>query len=727
MLRHAALVVAAAAAAGALSLASPLMAETGIRPDPKGAAQAAPGVRPNPLLTPSPLPFGAPPFDRIQDADFKPAFEAGMKQQLDEVAAIAGSAEPPTFDNTLVALERSGQLLTRVSLIFNGLSSANTNPALQALQEEIAPKLAAQNDAIVLNGKLFARVEAVYGQRAALKLQGEALRLAEYYYKRFVRAGAKLSEADKTKLKALNEEDASLSAKFENMLMAATKAGALATSNAADLAGLSKDDLEAAAEAATGRGLQGQWVLPLQNTTQQPALALLTSRATRERLFSASWTRTEKGDANDTRQVIAKLAELRARRAQLLGYPNHAAWALEDSMAKTPAAVQQFLGRLTPPAMANARNEARDIQALIDQQRGGFALAPCDWNFYAEQVRKARYDLNDATLAPYFALDRVLKDGVFYTAEQLYGLTFKERTDIPVYHPDVRVYEVFDKDGASLALLYTDYYKRDNKNGGAWMDNFVGQSKLLGTKPVVYNIANVAKPAAGQPALLSFDDVGTLFHEFGHALHGMFANGQYPTLSGTSVARDFVELPSQINEHWALEPKVLSHYAVHFQTGQPMPQDLADRIRKAATFNQGYMLTELLESSSLDMSWHSLAPGTPAPDADAFEAEALKTSGADPSVVPPRYRSSYFLHIWANGYDAGYYAYLWAEMLDNDAFQWFLENGGLTRANGDRFRDMILSRGNVSDYAQLYREFRGKDPSIEWMLKRRGIVMGSEK
>jgi peptidyl-dipeptidase Dcp len=720
MTRHTTLLLAALVAAVACSLESPFAAPKTMLQTP---APPSAGTRANPLLTPSPLPFAAPPFDKIQDADFKPAFEAGMKAQLDEIAAIANNPEPATFENTLVALERSGQLLTRVALAFNGLSSANTNPTLQALQEEVAPKLAAQDDAIFLNDKLFTRVEAVYEARAKLGLQGQDLRLAEYYYRRFVRSGAKLSGADKTKLKALNEEDAALSAKYINMLLAAAKAGALVTSNAADLAGLSKDDVQAAAEAAKARGLEGQLVLPLQNTTQQPALASLTNRATRERLFNASWTRTEKGDATDTRATVAKLAELRARRAALLGYPTHAAWSVEDQMAGTPAAVQEFLGRLVPPSMANARAEARDLQALIDKQGGGFKLAPWDWDFYAEQVRKARYDLNNEVLAPYFSLDRVLEDGVFFTAEALYGLTFKERRDIPVYHPDVKVYEVFDHDGSSLALFYTDYFKRDNKNGGAWMDNFVQQSRLFGTKPVVVNVANFTKPAPGQPALLTFDDVGTLFHEFGHALHGIFADSQYPTLSGANVARDFVELPSQINEHWALDAKVLSRYAVHHQTGQPLPQDLADKIRKAVTFNQGYALTELLGSASLDMSWHSLPPGSPAPDANAFEAAALEKAGVDAKVVPPRYRSSYFLHIWANGYDAGYYAYLWAEMLDNDAFGWFTENGGLTRANGDRFRRMILSRGNVSDYAQLYREFRGKDPSIEPMLRRRGIVV----
>ncbi len=681
-----------------------------------------PAARTNPLLSPSPLPFGAPPFDKIKDADFKPAFDAGMKAQIAEIAAIADNPAPPTFDNTLVALEKSGQTLTRVELVFNGLSSANTNPTLQALQEEVAPKLAAHGDAIFLNGKLFARVEAVYGRRAELKLDPQSDRLLEYYYKRFVHSGAKLSDADKTTLKAMNEQEASLMAKFMNQLLAAAKAGALVASSAADLAGLTGDEVDSAALAAKGRGLDGKWLIPLQNTTQQPMLGSLTKRPVRQELFTASWTRAEHGDANDTRDTIATLAALRAKRAALLGYPNHAAWSLENQMAKTPAAVEQFLARLVPPAVANARREAGDIQTLVDQQKGGFTLAPYDWDFYAEQVRKAKYDLNSAELAPYFELNRVLEDGAFYAAHELYGISFKERHDIPVYQPDVRVFDVFDADGKPLALFYCDYFKRDNKNGGAWMDTFTQQSQLLGGRPVVYNVGNFTKPAPGQPALLSYDDVTTIFHEFGHALHGMFANSTYPTLSGASVARDFVELPSQINEHWALYPKVLAHFAVHYKTGQPMPQALADKIRKAETFNQGYALTEVLGAAELDMMWHTLAATAPVQNPDAFEKEALEKAGVDFAPVPPRYRSSYFLHIWANGYDAGYYAYLWAEMLDNDAFQWFAENGGLTRANGDRFRSMILSRGNVGDYATLYREFRGKDPSIEWMLKRRGIV-----
>jgi peptidyl-dipeptidase Dcp len=687
---------------------------------------SAPGARVNPLLSPSQLPYGAPRFDRIRDEDFLPAFDAAMALHLEEVASIAGNEAAPTFDNTLTALEKGGRLLTSVSLVFHGLASADTNPARQALQEAIAPRLAAHEDAILLDGRLFARVEAIHRQRASLDLDAESLRLVEYHYQRFVRAGARLSDDDKAQLRALNEQDASLSARFTNQLLAAANAAALVTREASELAGLSSDELATAAAAAAARGLDGQWLIPLQNTTQQPILVSLQDRATRERLFRASLTRAERGDANDTQETTATLADIRGRRAALLGYPSYADWVLEDQMAGTPAAVEQFLSRLVGPGAANARAEARAIQALIDQQRGGFALAPWDWIFYAEQVRKARYDLDNATLAPYLELDRVLEDGVFYAAHELYGIAFVERRDIPVYQEDVRVFEVLDHDGAPLALFYADYFARDNKNGGAWMDHLGVQSKLLGTRPIITNVANFVKPPAGQPALLTFDQVETLFHEFGHALHGFFADAVYPSLSGCNVARDFVELPSQFNEHWALHPRVLARYAVHRETGMPLPPDLADRIRQSATFNQGYALAEMLAAVALDMQWHSRAPGEPVTDAAAFESATLREVGLDLAEVPPRYRSSYFLHIWAHGYAAGYYAYLWAEMLDNDAFAWFSAHGGLTRANGDRFRAMILSRGNVADYAMLYREFRGQDPDIAHMLKRRGIAAGPE-
>lgn len=679
------------------------------------------GSEANPLLTTSTLPFQAPPFDKIKDAHFAPAFEEGMREQMAEVAAIADNPAVPTFDNTLVALEKSGQTLSRVEMVFNALSSANTNDTLQKLQEEIAPKQAAHQDAILLNAKLFARIETLYNQRAQIKLDPESLRLLEYTYQQFVMAGARLSEADKARLKTLNEDNAALEAKFQNQLLGAAKDGALIVSDKTELAGLSPTDLDAAAEAAKPRGLEGKWVLTLKNTTQQPALQSLTNRAAREKLFRAGWTRAERGDANDTRETIRKVADIRTEKAKLLDQPNYSAWKLQDQMARTPQRVQQFLDNLVAPAKAKARAEAADIQAVIDQQKGGFALQPWDWDFYAEQVRKAKYDLEESQIKPYFGLNRVLQDGVFYAAHELYGVTFHERHDLPVYHPDVRVFEVREENGTPVGLFYTDYFKRDNKNGGAWMDNLVGQSHLLGTKPVIFNVANFAKPPAGQPALLSWDDVTTLFHEFGHALHGLFANQMYPSLSGTATARDFVEFPSQFNEHWALDAKVFARFARHHQTGAAMPKDLVEKIKKSSKLNQGYALTELVAAASLDMQWHTLPPGTAVQDVDQFEADALKKTHLDIPQVPPRYRSSYFLHIWANGYQSGYYAYLWTEMLDDDAFAWFQEHGGLARKNGQRFRDMILSRGNTVDYAKMFRDFRGRDPIIDPMLEHRGL------
>jgi len=686
------------------------------------AAPAAPAARENPFFSKSTLPLEAPPFDKITDADYGPALEEGMKQQLAEMDAIANSQEAPTFENTIVAMEKTGQLLNRVSLVFNCITSANTNPTLQALQEVIAPKLAAHADAIHLNAKLFARIETIYAHRDQLKLDPEQKRLLEVDQQQFVLAGARLSAADQAKLKKLNEDEASLMAKYTNQLLAAANEGALVVSDKAELAGLSPAEIDAAAAAAKTRKLgDGKWVLPLQNTTQQPMLASLSNRATREKLFKASWSRTERGDANDTRAIISQLAKLRAEKAALLGYPSFAAWRLVDQMAKTPEAVEKFFAKLIPAATAKARGEAADIQKVIDAQKGSFKLEPWDWDFYAEQVRKAKFDLDESEIKPYFEYDRVLQDGVFYAANQLYGLTFKERHDLPVYQADVRVFDVMDKDGSQLGIFYADPFKRDNKNGGAWMDILAVQSKLFGTKPVIYNVTNFAKPAAGQPALLSYDDVSTMFHEFGHGLHGLFANQTYPTLSGTAVARDYVEFPSQFNEHWALEPHVFAHYARHSKTGEPMPQALVEKIKKAARFNQGYSLTEILAAADLDLQWHALPPSAPLQDADQFEEKALKATHLDVHEVPPRYRSSYFLHIWSNGYSAGYYAYLWTEMLDDDAYAWFEENGGLTRANGERFRELILSRGNTADYNEMYRAFRGREPAIEPMLKHRGL------
>lgn len=676
----------------------------------------------NPFLNQSKLPYQAPDFDHIKDSDFKPAFEEGMKIHLEEIHKIANNTEAPTFENTLVAMEKSGEMLTRVNRIFGLLTGANTNDNLQKLQEEIAPKLAAHQDAISLNPELFKRIESIYNTREKLKLDSESKRLIEYYYQTFVLAGAKLSETDKTNLKKLNEQEASLSAKFSNQLLAAAKAGALVVNDKAELAGLSEGELAAAAQAAKANKLEGKWMLPLQNTTQQPSLQMLSNRTTRQKLFDASWNRAERNDSNDTRKAIVEIAKIRAEKAKLIGFPNYAAWKLQDQMAKTPAAVETFFSKLVPSATAKAKAEAADIQAVIDQQKGGFKVEPYDWNYYAEQVRKAKYDLDENQIKPYFELNKVLQNGVFYAATQLYGITFKERTDLPVYHKDVKVYELFDKDNTTIGLFYCDYFKRDNKSGGAWMDNMVGQSKLLGTKPVIFNVCNFTKPAAGQPALISFDDVTTMFHEFGHALHGFFANQQYPSLSGANVARDFVEFPSQFNEHWAINPMVFKNYAVHHKTGEPMPQTLIDKIKKAGTFNQGYALTEVLAAAALDMQWHKLSATDPLQDADKFEAAALQKTHLDLSYVPSRYRSSYFLHIWGNGYAAGYYAYLWTEMLDHDAFSWFEENGGLTRANGQRFRDMILSKGNTEDYGKMFRDFRGHDPNISAMQKYRGLI-----
>jgi peptidyl-dipeptidase Dcp len=680
----------------------------------------------NPFYAPSTLPFHAPPFDKIKDTDYQPAIEAGIAQNIQENETIANNPAEPTFENTIVAMERSGRLIDRVMSAFNGVTGADLNPVLQKAQEETAPKLAAMQDAILLNTKLFARVEKIYNQRHSLKLDPESLRLVEYDYDQFVRAGARLSDSDKAELKKLNEEEANLSTAFITKLLAAAKTGAYVTTDKSALAGLNDAQLAAAAAAAKDRKVDG-YVLPLQNTTQQPDLQQLTNRDTRKALFDHSWTRAERGDDNDTRATIARLAQLRAQRAKLLGYPNYAAWKLTNQMAKTPEAAIKFMDSLVAASTAKADGEGRDIQALIDKQSGGFKLAPWDWNFYSEQVRKAKYDLDESQIKPYFELDNVLHNGVFYAAEKLYGITFKQRTDIPVYNPDVQVYEVFDADGKPLALWYCDYFKRDSKSGGAWMDQFVGQSKLLGTLPVVFNVANFPKPAAGDPALLTYSDVTTMFHEFGHALHGMFANTKYPSLAGAAVARDFVEFPSQFNEHWAMYPEVFAHYARHYKTGEPMPAELVAKIKKSETFNQGYMLTELLAAAQLDMQWHTLGADAPLQDPDQFEKSALAKVHMALETVPPRYRSSYFLHIWGNGYAAGYYAYLWCEMLDDDAYQWFEEHGGLTRANGDRLRRMILSIGNTQDLEKAYVAWRGREPESKAMLKDRGLEPAASK
>jgi peptidyl-dipeptidase Dcp len=674
----------------------------------------------NPFYAPSTLPFQAPLFDKIQDADYQPAIEAGMAQQLAEIRAIAGNTDLPTFENTVVAMEKSGRLLDRVTSVFDAVTSANTNPALQEVQEAVAPKLAAHHDAMYLDPHLYRRVEAICQQRDALTLDAESLRLVEVYHRQFVHAGANLSDADKNLLKQINEEISTLETVFRSKLLAATQDAAYATTSKDKLAGLDSAELTAAAQAAERRKQEG-WVLTLQNTTQQPYLATLKDRATRKEVFENSWNRAERGGTNDTRATVTRLVELRAEKAKLLGFENFAAWKLEDQMAKTPEAAIRFMDALVPPAIANAAGEAMDIQRLMDAERPGETLRAWDWDYYAQQVRKAKYDLDEAQLRPYFELNQVLLQGVFYAANQLFGLTFSERNDLPVYHPEVRVYEVMEADGKPLALFYCDWFKRDNKNGGAWMSNLVGQSKLLGTLPVIYNVGNFSKPAGEEPALISFSDVTTMFHEFGHALHGMLSEVEYPSLSGTAVARDFVEFPSQFYEHWATDPAIFSHYAKHYETGEPMPAELTAKLIETKAFNQGYALTEILAAAELDMQWHTLSAGTRIENPDAFEKEALRKTGLAIGYVPPRYRSTYFSHIWSTGYAAGYYAYLWSEMLDEDGYQWFLDRGGLNRANGDRLRRMVLARGNSEDPGAMYRAWRGAEPSVQPMLKRRGL------
>ena len=685
------------------------------------AGQAAAFGPRNPFYAESTLPYHAPPFDRIKDADYQPALEAGMAAQIKEVDAIANNPAAPTFENTLVALEKSGRLYARAAETFDGVLQANSNPALEKVDEIESPRRAAHDDAIYLNEKLFARVSAIHKQIDSLGLDAESRRLVEVYYIHFVHQGANLSAEDKARLKKLNEEESTLENSFRTKLLAATKAAAFTTKDKAALKGLTDAQLEAAVEAAKERKVEG-YVLPLQNTTQQPILVSLDDRATRQAVFEDSWNRAERGGVNDTRETIVRLAQLRAQKAKLLGYANFAAWNLEDQMAKTPEAAVKFMDDLVPASTANAVAEGKEIQAVIDAQKGGFQLQPWDWDFYSEQVRKAKYDIDEAQVRPYFELNNVLQNGVFYAANQMYGLTFKERKDIPVYNPDVRVFEVFEASGKPLALFYCDYFKRDNKGGGAWMSNFVDQSKLLGTLPVIYNVANFAKPAAGEPALISFTDVTTMFHEFGHGLHGMFSNVEYPLLSGTSVPRDFVEFPSQFNEHWASYPAVFDHFAKHYKTGAPMPAELAAKLRRAEKFNQGYELTELLAAAELDMQWHTIAATDAVTDADAFEKAALERKKIALATVPPRYRSSYFAHIWSTGYAAGYYAYLWSEMLDDNAYQWFENNGGLTRANGDRFRSMVLSKGYSEDLGKMYSAWLGGEPTAGPMLKQRGLA-----
>ncbi|MDU4841377.1 MAG: peptidyl-dipeptidase Dcp [Leclercia adecarboxylata] len=675
----------------------------------------------NPFTASSLLPYQAPHFDLIDDSHYRPAFDDAIRQKREEIAAIAGSAAAPDFNNTVLALEKSGGLLSRVSNVFFAMTSAHTNDYLQQLEEAIATELAALSNDIWLNDALFARVDAVYHARQTMAPDAESLRLIEELHQRFILAGARLGEAQKQALKAINTESAALTSQFNQRLLAADKAGGLVVDYPHQLDGMSQAEQAAAAQAAAEKGLSDRWLIPLLNTTQQPALQQLRDRQTRENLFNAGWLRTQKNDANDTRELVRRLVALRARQAELLGFDSYASWKIADQMAKTPDAALAFMRGIVPAARGRALQEQADIQKVIDDEQGGFNVQAWDWSFYAERVRLAKYALDESQVKPYFALNRVLTDGVFWAATQLFGITFVERNDIPVYHPDVRVWEIFDHHGEGMALFYGDFFARDSKGGGAWMGNFVEQSHESGTRPVIYNVCNYQKPAEGQPALISWDDVITLFHEFGHTLHGLFASQRYATLSGTNTPRDFVEFPSQINEHWASHPQVFAHYARHYESGEPMPDALREKMLSATQFNKGYDMTELLSAALLDMNWHGLAASEAPEDVEAFETAALEREQLHLSAIPPRYRSSYFAHIFGGGYAAGYYAYLWTQMLADDGYQWFVEEGGLTRENGQKFREAILSRGNSTDLAELYRQWRGHEPQIEPMLVNRGL------
>jgi len=678
----------------------------------------------NPFARPSDLPYQLPPFDRIRDCDYGPAFSVGMTQQHAEIRAIAENPDMPDFANTLLAMERSGGLLDRVSRVFFNLAASDTNPEIQKLDAWLAPRLAAHHDAILLDPQLFARVDALYRRRATLNLDSEQMRLVERYHANFVRAGAHLTPTQKDHLRALNAGIASAQTAYEQRLLAANQQDALILTDEQELEGLAPDTIIAAAEAAKARGLEGRYLLTLQNTSSQPALVNIKRRDIRERLLAAAMQRGWRDGNTDERTLITGIARLRAERAQLLGYPNHAAYVLEDATAKTTMAVNTLLGRLAPAALTNARREAAILQQAIDAHGGGFQLGAADWAYYAEQVRKQRYDFDENQMKPYLELQRVIEDGVFYAATRLYGITFKRRTDLPVYHPEVQVYEVFNSDGSPLGLFLGDYYERPSKRGGAWMDSFVNPSHLTGARPVVVNQLNITKPPAGQPTLLSFDDVTTLFHEFGHALHGLFSNVQYPTFSGTNVPSDFVEYPSQVNEIWAIWPEVLTHYAHHHQSGAPMPQELVAKVLAAQRFNQGQATTEYLAAALLDQAWHQIDPAhvPQAAQAEAFERAALVGAGMNFAPVPPRYRSTYFAHIFGDGYAASYYSYIWAEVLVANSANWFKRHGGLTRENGDAFRAKLLSKGGSVDAMTLFRDFNGAEPEIKPLLDRRGLA-----
>ena len=676
----------------------------------------------NPFFSESSLYFQYPPFDRIENGHYQPAFEAGMKQQLAEIAEINSQDEPPTVENTLVLLELSGRLLSRVSSVFYGMTSAHTNATLREIEADMAPRLSAHRDRILLDPVLFSRIEALYFQRDILNLDSETLRLIGETYREFVRAGAELSVEEKEKLRAINIELSELITRFSQNVMDEARARAIVVDTREELAGLTDAEIQSAADTAEVRGEEGKFVIPLLNTTQQPYLAVLENRDLRERIFKTSFARGSDGGDYDNLEIVSQTALLRSQKAQLLGFANHAEYILSNQTAKTVVAVNERLAFLTLQAIANARNEAADLQEIIDAEGGFFELAAWDWDFYSEKVRQERYAFDTAQLEPYFELDNVLQKGVFYAATQIYGLTFRERFDLPIYQDDVRVFEVFDHDGVTLSLFIFDPYARDNKRGGAWMSAYRNQSHLDDSRSIVANHINISKPPEGQVTLLSFEEVTTMFHEFGHALHGMFSNVIYPSFAGTRVPRDFVEYPSQVNEMWSIWPEVLRNYAQHYISGEPIPTELLDNLLEAQRFNQGYETTEYLAASIIDQALHQLSPEEiPLSDElEQFEYDALASEGADLATVPPRYRLAYFSHIMG-GYSAGYYSYIWSEVMDADTVEWFKENGGMLRKNGEHFRETLLSKGGSEEAMALFRNFRGREADVEPLLERRGL------
>jgi peptidyl-dipeptidase Dcp len=676
----------------------------------------------NPFAAPSPLLFHAPTFDKIRVEHFLPTFAFGMKQQLSEMNAIASQPEAPTFKNTIEAMERSGAVLTRVDNVFSNLTSAEKTKPLQNIETELAPLRAAHSDNILLNRQLFQRVEKLWQTKESLGLTEEQAEVLKQRYESFLRAGARLSDQEQGRIRSLNEQLSKLETKFEENLLAIAKERAVVVDKAEELDGLSAAEIAAAAQEAKARGLDGKYLLQISNTTRVPVLTSLKNRALRQRVWEASAYRgLGRNGGIDNRGLVLEIAQLRAERAKVLGYESHAAYKLQNQMAKTPAAARKMLTDLIPGVLERVQQESRDLEAMIKECGETHELAPWDWEYYAEKVRKARFEIDEAAVRPYFELDSVLKNGVFFTMNKLYGISFKERKDLPVYHPDVRVFDVFDRDGSQIGLFYADYFKRDTKRGGAWMSSFVDQSKLLHDKPVIVNCLNIPRPADGEPALISFDNVTTLFHEMGHALHGLFSDVTYPTVAGTATPRDFVEFPSTFEEDWAIQPEILANYALHYQTKTPIPKDLLDKAIKAKKFNKGFDTLEYLAAALLDLEWHSLTGNQIPANAELFEAESLKKVGADHPAVPPRYRTAYFAHIWSGGYSSSYYAYLWSEALAADAFAHMIAQGGCTPENGNAFRKEILSRGSSRDPMASYKAFRGKEPTVDALLIRRGL------